>query len=175
MGKSRHQRKLPLIVAANTVNYGKPFKMNTAEALAAALYVAGFVEDARTLMYPFSYGQEFLRLNAEAFELYRQCHNEVDIQLVMNNFMSNMEEHKEKKEKKKEVERKERIENANIGGYMDEMDLPPMQSDEDDEEEYEEIEADSNPNHNHKNSNSNTTSDEPSNSFNLKELSDVLK
>jgi pre-rRNA-processing protein TSR3 len=167
MGKSRHQRKLPLIFAANTVNYGKPFKMNTAEAIAAALYIAGFVEDAKTLMYPFSYGQEFLRLNGEAFELYRQCRNELDVQTIMNRYMSNIEEQKEKKEKKKEVERKERIVNANIGGYMDDMDLPPLQSDEEEEEEYEEIAAEVNP--------IDRNTKQSANAFDLKEMSDSLK
>lgn len=114
--------------------------MNTAEAIAAALYIAGFVEDAKTLMYPFSYGQEFLRLNAEALELYRQCRNEVEVHAIMNRYMSSIEENKEMKEKKKEAKRQERIENANIGGYMDDMDLPPMQSD--DEEEVDEEDND---------------------------------
>jgi pre-rRNA-processing protein TSR3 len=31
MGKPQNQRKLPLLIAANSVNYGKPYKMNTAE------------------------------------------------------------------------------------------------------------------------------------------------
>jgi len=52
LGKHRNHRKLPFIVAANSVNYGKPFKMNTVEALAAALVVVGLREDAEALLEP---------------------------------------------------------------------------------------------------------------------------
>ena len=41
MGKKRNHRYLPFLCAANPVNYGKPYKMNTAEATAACLYIAG--------------------------------------------------------------------------------------------------------------------------------------
>lgn len=49
MGKNRMHRILPLIYAANTVNYGKPYKMNTAEAIAASLYIVGMKEQAKSL------------------------------------------------------------------------------------------------------------------------------
>ena len=70
MGKGRNQRILPLLFAANSVNYGRPFKMNTAEAMAATLYIAGFKQDAHTLLSSFPYGKEFLRLNFDALEAY---------------------------------------------------------------------------------------------------------
>jgi pre-rRNA-processing protein TSR3 len=57
MGKGRHHRVLPFLVAANPVNYGRPYKMNTAEAMAACMYIAGFKEDALQMMEPFSYGE----------------------------------------------------------------------------------------------------------------------
>jgi pre-rRNA-processing protein TSR3 len=57
MGKGRHHRILPFLIAANPVNYGRPFKMNTAEAMAACMYIAGFKDDALLMMEPFSYGE----------------------------------------------------------------------------------------------------------------------
>ena len=73
MGKGRNQRILPLLFAANSVNYGRPFKMNTAEAMAACLYIVGFKDDAKALLSPFGYGPEFIRLNFEALEAYSSC------------------------------------------------------------------------------------------------------
>ena len=57
MGKGRHHRVLPFLIAANPVNYGRPFKMNTAEAMTACMYIAGFKDDALQMMEPFSYGE----------------------------------------------------------------------------------------------------------------------
>lgn len=73
------ERLLPYLVAANTVNYGRPFKLNCAEALAAGLYICGFTQDAALVMSKFSYGQEFLRLNKELLDLYAGCTNGAEV------------------------------------------------------------------------------------------------
>ena len=64
-------RALPYLVAANPVNYGKPFVLSSAEALAAALVIFGRREEASGVLGKFSWGEQFLRLNAEPLEAYR--------------------------------------------------------------------------------------------------------
>lgn len=70
-----HHRKLPYLLAANSINYGRPFKLNTAEAMAATLLIAGFDEVAATVLQAFQWGNEFQRLNYEAFTAYRGAEN----------------------------------------------------------------------------------------------------
>ena len=64
-------RMLPLLLAANPVNWGKPSKMTTAEALAASLYLIGREEQARQLLSAFRWGEQFFILNKEPLEAYR--------------------------------------------------------------------------------------------------------
>ena len=132
MGKGKNQRLLPLLFAANTVNYGRPFKMNTAEALAACLYITGFKDEARTLLEPFSYGVEFLRLNNEALERYSACENAMAVDAVQQEYFRASDLKKQQKEDHKAKERSE------YGGYVDESDMPPIVDDDEEEEEEEE-------------------------------------
>tara|TARA_B100000401_G_scaffold194148_1_gene130930 strand:- start:1482 stop:2033 length:552 start_codon:yes stop_codon:yes gene_type:complete len=66
-------RMLPLLLAANPVNWGKPSKMTTAEALAASLYLIGKEEQARNLLSAFRWGDQFFILNKEPLEAYRDA------------------------------------------------------------------------------------------------------
>ena len=102
LGKARYHRKLPLLFAANSVNYGKPFKMNTAEATAAALYICGFIDDARILMSTFSYGLEFLRLNEDLLEQYRACSCSKEIEAVQKHYEEESKSFKDIKDRKRE-------------------------------------------------------------------------
>ena len=71
MRRTRLQpRMLPLLLAANPVNWGKPGKLSTVEALAASLYLLGRVEQCKELLSKFRWGGRFLELNKEPLEAY---------------------------------------------------------------------------------------------------------
>ena len=80
-------RCLPYLLAANPVNYGTPTKLSTVEALAAALSIAGFEEDARRLLSVFKWGSTFLSLNAELLKEYSQTRNSTEIVQIQKQFM----------------------------------------------------------------------------------------
>lgn len=76
------QRVIPLLIAANPVNFGKPFRLSTVEALAAALYITGFEEEAVSMLSIFKWGLNFLKLNDELLKKYREALSDDDIETV---------------------------------------------------------------------------------------------
>jgi pre-rRNA-processing protein TSR3 len=80
-------RCLPLLVAGNPVNFGKPTKLTTVEALAAALIIAGFEEEARELLSVFTWGHTFLDLNGERLEKYSTARNSAEVVELQKTFM----------------------------------------------------------------------------------------
>ena len=63
--KFKMGRKLPHLLAANSVNYGKWDKLSSAEALAAALFITGFKNEAKNLLSKFSWGKSFWEINKD--------------------------------------------------------------------------------------------------------------
>jgi len=59
--RARTRRRLPYLLAANPVNYGRPYELTTAEALAAALYILGESQRARGTL-------EQIQMGSDIFE-----------------------------------------------------------------------------------------------------------
>lgn len=72
-------RCLPFLIAGNPVNFGKPTRLSTVEALAAALFIAGFKEQASQLLSIFKWGHTFTDLNREILKSYMKAEGRKEI------------------------------------------------------------------------------------------------
>jgi pre-rRNA-processing protein TSR3 len=72
-------RCLPILLAGNPVNFSKATKLSTVEALAGALYIAGFKQEAKELLSIFVWGHTFLELNQELLEKYASAQDSTEI------------------------------------------------------------------------------------------------
>lgn len=80
-------RCLPYLVAVNPVNYGVPTKLSTVEALAAALYVAGYREKAERLLSIFKWGPHFIELNRKFLEGYARAGDSLEVVELQKRFI----------------------------------------------------------------------------------------
>jgi pre-rRNA-processing protein TSR3 len=84
-------RCLPILIAGNPVNFGKATKLTTAEALAAALYIAGFKQEATELLSIFTWGHTFLELNLTRLENYAVAQDSADIIRIQSSIIGNVD------------------------------------------------------------------------------------
>jgi pre-rRNA-processing protein TSR3 len=64
------RRRLPWLLAANPQHHGRFAELNTAEALAASLFVLGETARARRILEPFAGGPSFFEVNAAPLAAY---------------------------------------------------------------------------------------------------------
>jgi pre-rRNA-processing protein TSR3 len=83
----RIRRALPFLMAANPVNFGKPCKLSSVEALAAALYIIGEKERATEVLSKVSWGIRFLEVNREPLDLYSQAKDSTEIIKIQDLFL----------------------------------------------------------------------------------------
>jgi len=80
-------RALPYLLAANPVNYGKPFRLSSVEALAAALMIFGHMEPARAILAKFAWGEQFLALNREPLAAYADARDSAGVVAAQAEFI----------------------------------------------------------------------------------------
>lgn len=80
-------RRLPFLVAVNPTNFGHPYQLSSAEALAAALYIIGYENQAKKIMGIFKWGPNFFVVNKEPLELYAQAANWEEVMRYEREFM----------------------------------------------------------------------------------------
>jgi pre-rRNA-processing protein TSR3 len=73
------RRALPFLLAANPVNFGRPWRLNSAEAFAAALVILGEREQAEAVLSKFRWGIRFLEVNEEPLGLYAAARDSTEI------------------------------------------------------------------------------------------------
>ncbi|KAL6815988.1 DUF367 domain-containing protein [Trichoderma sp. SZMC 28013] len=125
------ERLLPYLVAANTVNYGKPWRLNCVEALAAAFAICGHLDWAEQILAPFSYGPSFLEINSSLLKKYAACADEAEVKKTEEEWMERLEQ--EYAESREEG-------NNDIWTSGNTNRRAPIDSDDDEEEEEEEDE-----------------------------------
>lgn len=88
---SPHERLLPYLLATNPTNYGKPWRLNCVEALAASFYITGFDSYAEKLLSGFGWGGSFWKVNKCFLEKYRSCGTAEEVTVAQESIMDELE------------------------------------------------------------------------------------
>ena len=79
-------RKLPYLLAGNSVNFSKLGKLTTVEAIAASLYLLGFENQSADLLSKFKWGHTFLDLNRNLLNDYQGATSEKQIEEIAKEY-----------------------------------------------------------------------------------------
>lgn len=112
------------------MNYGRPWRLNCAEALAACFFICGHEDWAHEVLAHFSYGEPFLEINAQLLKRYAACANEEEVKKAEEVWLAKIE--REYSESRLETDGAGK-EDAWKGGNMNRR--PVIDSDDEDEED----------------------------------------
>ncbi|AFR97755.2 pre-rRNA-processing protein TSR3 [Cryptococcus neoformans] len=102
--KSPYERLLPFLIASNPVNYGKPWRLNCVEALAAGFYITGHADWAEVLLSKFSWGHSFYKLNSHLIERYRTCKDADEVKAMQEDIQREMEEERVERRRQRDAD-----------------------------------------------------------------------
>jgi pre-rRNA-processing protein TSR3 len=80
------RRRLPYLLAANPINYGRPYHLTTAEALAAALLILEKNGQAKMILNKFKWGLGFISLNSHALFDYSRAKDAEEVLLIERDY-----------------------------------------------------------------------------------------
>ena len=86
-----NQRLLPYLIAANPTNYGRPWRLNCVEALAACFFICGHRDWAEEVLSTFSYGQAFIDINETVLKRYAACKDEEEVKKAEEEWLAKIE------------------------------------------------------------------------------------
>jgi len=107
--RSPNERLLPFLIATNPVNYGKPWRLNCVEALAAAFYIVGLRSDAEKLLEKFSWGHAFWTVNKPYLRRYQTCDVAEDITKMQETILAEIEAEQDEKRQHKDDDDEETL------------------------------------------------------------------
>ncbi len=87
---NEYGRRLPVLLAANPINYARAGILSSLEAFSGALYILGFKEEAYELLKIFKWGPHFLELNSEPLEAYSEAKDAEDLVKIIGEFFPNI-------------------------------------------------------------------------------------
>ncbi|CAX43554.1 uncharacterized metal-binding protein, putative [Candida dubliniensis CD36] len=124
----KNERLLPYLVAANPVNYGRPWRLNCVEALAACFAIVGHTDWAELLLQNFSWGLTFLKINQELIELYQQCTDSESITKAQEQWLEKIAQ--EAKERKNQAHNEDVWMMGNVNRQEDDKEFDSCSDDE---------------------------------------------
>lgn len=127
------ERLLPYLLPANPTNYGRPWRLNCVEALAACFFICGHPEWAEEILSTFSYGPAFLEMNQTVLKRYAACEDEEGVKEAEKVWLAKIEqEYDDSRADKAALEDGDEW----AGGNMNRRRLDEDEDDEDDSDEH---------------------------------------
>lgn len=99
--KGEKARKLPYLVAANPINFGKPWNLMSAEAVLASLLILGQDEQADLFMPRFNWAPTFVQINRALLEEYRVAKDGADVERIQNEYIESVSRPKKARDEDK--------------------------------------------------------------------------